>query len=104
VGQANNAYVFPGIALGTIASRSSLVTDEMFATAARTLADCVSRDDLAQGLLFPPLPSIRSVSVRIAAAVARVAWKRGLARSRKPEDLEAFIRGSVFEPNYPGYA
>jgi malate dehydrogenase (oxaloacetate-decarboxylating)(NADP+) len=104
VGQANNAYVFPGIALGTIASRSSLVTDEMFATAARTLADCVSRDDLAQGLLFPPLPSIRSVSLRIAAAVARVAWKRGLAGSRKPKDLEAFIRGSVFEPNYPGYA
>lgn len=30
VGQANNAYVFPGIALGTIASQSLLLTDEMF--------------------------------------------------------------------------
>jgi malate dehydrogenase (oxaloacetate-decarboxylating)(NADP+) len=104
VGQANNAYVFPGIALGTIASRSSLVTDEMFAAAARTLADSVSNDDLAQGLLFPPLPSIREVSVRIAVAVAQVAWKRGLTKLREPKDLEAFIRGCVFEPVYPGYA
>ncbi|HSC06039.1 MAG TPA: NAD-dependent malic enzyme [Steroidobacteraceae bacterium] len=104
VGQANNAYVFPGIALGTIASRSSLVTDEMFAVAARTLADSVSEDDLAQGLLFPPLPAIRVVSARIAAATARVAWKRGLTKLREPRNLDAFIRKSVFEPVYPSYA
>jgi malate dehydrogenase (oxaloacetate-decarboxylating)(NADP+) len=103
VGQANNAYVFPGIALGTIASRLSLVTDEMFAVAARTLADRVSKQDLAQGLLFPPLTSIRDVSVRIATAVAQVAWKRGLTKVREPKDIEAFIRGCVFEPVYPNY-
>jgi malate dehydrogenase (oxaloacetate-decarboxylating)(NADP+) len=103
MGQANNAYVFPGVALGTIASRASLVTDEMFAAAARTLADMVSQDDLAQGLLFPPLPSIREVSFRIAAAVARVAWKRGLTKLREPKDLDALIRRSVFEPVYPSY-
>jgi malate dehydrogenase (oxaloacetate-decarboxylating)(NADP+) len=103
VAQANNAYVFPGIALGTIASRSSMVTDEMFAAAARTLADMVSKDDLAQGLLFPPLPSIREVSFRIAAAVAQVAWKRRLTKLREPKDLDALIRSCVFEPVYPSY-
>ena len=103
VGQANNAYVFPGVALGAIASRASLVTDEMFAAAARTLADMVSQDDLAQGLLFPPLPSIREVSFRIAVAVAQVAWKRKLTKLRQPKDLDALIRGSVFEPVYPSY-
>ena len=103
VGQANNAYVFPGVALGTIASRSSRVTDEMFAAAARTLADVVSNDALAQGLLFPPLASIREVSLRIATAVARVAWERGLTELPEPPDLDAFIRGHVFEPVYPSY-
>ncbi len=103
VAQANNAYVFPGVALGTIASRASLVTDEMFAAAAQTLADMVSKDDLAQGLLFPPLPSIREVSFRIAAAVARVAWKRRLTKLREPKDLDALIRSCVFEPVYPSY-
>jgi malate dehydrogenase (oxaloacetate-decarboxylating)(NADP+) len=75
----------------------------MFAAAARTLADMVSQDDLAQGLLFPPLPSIREVSFRIAAAVARVAWKRRLTKMREPKDLDALIRRSVFEPVYPSY-
>jgi malate dehydrogenase (oxaloacetate-decarboxylating)(NADP+) len=103
LGQANNAYVFPGIALGTIAGRSSRVTDEMFAAAARTLADSVSGEDLAQGLLFPPLPSIRAGSARIAAATAQVAWQRGLTRLRKPRDLDAFIRSAMFEPVYRSY-
>ena len=103
VGQANNAYVFPGVALGAIASHASLVTDEMFAAAARTLADLVSQDDLAQGLLFPPLPSIREVSVRIAVAVAQVVWKRKLTKLRQPRDLDALIRRHVFEPVYTSY-
>lgn len=102
-GQANNAYVFPGIALGIIASRTSRVTNEMFAEAARCLADQVSKDALAAGLLFPPLSSIRGVSVKIAAAVAKVAFDRGLATVTQPRDLEAFIREQVFEPVYQSY-
>ncbi|HKU06181.1 MAG TPA: NAD-dependent malic enzyme, partial [Bradyrhizobium sp.] len=49
--QGNNSYIFPGVGLGAIASRSRLVTDEMFMTAAHALADCVNPDDLDQGSL-----------------------------------------------------
>jgi malate dehydrogenase (oxaloacetate-decarboxylating)(NADP+) len=102
-GQANNAYVFPGIALGIIASRTSRVTDEMFAVAARTLAAQVSDQALGEGLLFPPLASIRAVSVKIAAAVAGVAFERKFATVAPPRDMEAFIREHVFEPVYQSY-
>ena len=102
-GQANNAYVFPGIALGIIASRTSRVTNEMFAVAARTLAKQVSDQALADGLLFPPLSAIRGVSVKIAAAVAGVAFERKLATVSLPRDMEAFIREHVFEPVYQSY-
>ena len=101
--QANNAYVFPGVALGVVAARVTRVTDEMFAQAARTLAGLVSEHDLASGLLFPPLNSIRDVSLKIAVAVARTAHERGFADTTAPRDLEALIREQVFEPEYREY-
>jgi malate dehydrogenase (oxaloacetate-decarboxylating)(NADP+) len=102
-GQANNAYVFPGVALGIVASRATRVTDEMFAAAALTLAGLVSDDALASGLLFPPLTSIRDVSQKIAVAVARVVFERGLAGAPRG-DLETMVREQVFEPEYRSYA
>ncbi len=102
--QANNAYVFPGVALGVVAARVTRVTDEMFAHAARTLAGLVSESDLESGLLFPPLTSIREVSRKIAAAVAGVAVERGLTGSTHPRDVDALIREQVFEPEYRDYA
>jgi malate dehydrogenase (oxaloacetate-decarboxylating)(NADP+) len=101
--QANNAYVFPGVALGVVASRATRVTDEMFAEAARTLAGLVSKEEAASGLLFPPLTSIRNVSLKIATAVARVVFDRGLSAMKEPRDLEAHIREQVFEPEYRSY-
>ena len=102
-GQGNNAYIFPGVGLGVIASGSRLVTDEMFLTAARTLASLVTEADLASGRIYPPLAQIRMVSVTIAAAVARIAEKSGLATRPLPEDLETAIRGLMYQPDYVSY-
>jgi malate dehydrogenase (oxaloacetate-decarboxylating)(NADP+) len=98
--QGNNSYIFPGVGLGVIASGSRLVTDEMFMAAAHTLADCVGKDDLAQGSLYPALPRIREVSARIAAAVAQVAYQRGLAQSAAPNDVMALVTSQMYEPHY----
>lgn len=98
--QGNNSYIFPGVGLGVIASRSKLVTDEMFMAAAHTLADCVGKEDLAQGSLYPALPRIREVSVRIAAAVADVAYQRGLADGPAPNDVKALVQSQMYEPHY----
>jgi malate dehydrogenase (oxaloacetate-decarboxylating)(NADP+) len=102
-GQANNAYVFPGVALGVVASRASRVTDEMFSAAARTLADLVTPDALAKGLLFPPLTSIRDVSLQIATAVAHVVFANGLTEIATPHHIDEFVRDHVYEPVYADY-
>ena len=47
--QGNNSYIFPGVGLGAIASSARLITDEMFMSAARTLANLVNESDLEQG-------------------------------------------------------
>lgn len=103
-GQCNNAYVFPGVGLGLVASRARRVTDAMFLAAAKCLAAEVSEADLAVGRVFPPLARIREVSLRIACAVAEIAWRDGLADSERPADPVAFIRAQMYTPEYPVYA
>ncbi len=101
--QGNNSYIFPGVGLGVIASGASRVTDEMFMAAAHTLAEQVTEDDLRQGSLYPPLKNVRSVSAHIAAAVAAVAYRRGLARGAQPTDLLGFVKSQMYEPCYATY-
>jgi malate dehydrogenase (oxaloacetate-decarboxylating)(NADP+) len=98
--QGNNSYIFPGVGLGAIASGSRLVTAEMFMAAAHTLANSVSADDLRQGSLYPALPRIREVSAQIGAAVADVAYQRGLAAGPPPNDTMGFIQSQMYDPRY----
>ncbi len=97
-GQGNNAYVFPGIGLGVVASRARLVTDRMFLAAAGALARLVGKDDLDRGSLYPPLREIRKISLAIATRVAEEAWQAGLARARRPPNVRAAIRKSMYAP------
>ena len=101
--QANNAYIFPGVALGVIVSGATRVTDAMFLTAARTLATSVSEADVAQGRVFPPLQRVRDISASIAAAVANVAYDTGLATEPRPHDVRALIENQMYDPTYESY-
>jgi malate dehydrogenase (oxaloacetate-decarboxylating)(NADP+) len=103
-GQCNNAYIFPGVGLGALVSRTRIVTDEMFFVAAKTLASRVSEEDLALGRLFPALSQIRDVSAYIGAAVAEVAWKEGLAAESRPDDVLGHVREQMYQPIYCKYA
>lgn len=103
-GQCNNAYVFPGVGLGIVASGATAVTNEMFLAAAEVLAHQASPSDLHLGRLFPSLTRIRDVSAEIASAVAEVAFAKGLATVDHPADLTAAVRELMYEPHYPSYA
>ena len=101
--QGNNSYIFPGVGLGVIASGATRITDGMFLAAARALAACVSGDDLKQGSLLPPLSAVRSLSARVAAAVADEAYAQGLASTPRPADTLAFVTAQMWAPDYPAY-
>jgi malate dehydrogenase (oxaloacetate-decarboxylating)(NADP+) len=101
--QGNNSYIFPGVGLGAIASGTRLVTDEMFMSAAKTLANLVPKSDLDQGSLYPALPRIREVSAHIAAAVAQIAYQHGLAAGSAPNDLLAHVQSHMYDPRYCNY-
>jgi len=99
-GQCNNAYIFPGLGLGVVATRAKRIDDEMFIVAARTLAEQVAQADLDCGRIFPALSRIRQVSREIAMAIAEHAFAKGLAGIARPADLRALIDATVYEPAY----
>ena len=102
-GQGNNAYVFPGVGLGIIASGATRVTDEMFLAAAHALADMMEYKNLEKGTLYPALAEIRNVSKRIALAVALEVYNADLASQPRPENLEQHIEEIMYSPHYKSY-
>merc|ERR1712045_171630 len=85
--QGNNAYVFPGVALGIIASKATRIPDDMFLLAANVLSGLVSDEMLERGTVYPPIRQIRDVSFEIAVRVAAEAFRLGIATQIEPKDL-----------------
>jgi malate dehydrogenase (oxaloacetate-decarboxylating)(NADP+) len=94
--QGNNAYVFPGIGLGAVACRARSLPDELFLTAASTLAGLVRQQDLDEGALYPPLRDIRAISLAIATSVATLAWDMTLTRAKRPRDVRRSIERIMY--------
>lgn len=98
IGQANNAMLFPGLALGTLVTRARLISDGMFTAAACTIADMVETSQLGASIL-PAVANVREVSARVAITVAEQALREGLART-KPPKVETAVRNAMWEPRY----
>jgi malate dehydrogenase (oxaloacetate-decarboxylating) len=103
IGQCNNAYIFPGVGLGVIASNARRVTDAMFVAAARALSELSpARRDSSQPLL-PPLSEVREVAKRVALAVALQAQHDGLAEALPQDELLQRIEATMWTPEYLPY-
>ena len=99
-GQANNFYIFPAVGMAIYATQAKRVSDEMFIEAARAVADQVPDALLKQGLLYPLQANILETEIKTAVRVAKLVFDSGLARVERPNDMEAFIRGHVYQPEY----
>ncbi|KAL0831940.1 hypothetical protein ABMA28_001452 [Loxostege sticticalis] len=102
-GQGNNAYIFPGLALGIICAGIVDISDDFMLLAAEALADIVSQADLDQGSLYPPLEEIQNCSVKIAKKIVEHAYQIGKASVLpQPLDTEKFIRAQMYDVRYSG--
>jgi malate dehydrogenase (oxaloacetate-decarboxylating) len=101
VGQGNNAFIFPGLGLGALVSGAREVTPGMLTTAAHALADYTDDARLARGAVYPRIASLRGVSRRVAAAVAKQAVDEGVATETSvAEDPLASVDRSMWNPVY----
>lgn len=98
IGQANNAFIFPGVGLGVIAVRAKRVTNGMFHAAARALSRATPENLVAQGQLYPDISSLRPVAREVARAVALAAIEEGVADP--VEDVDAAVEREIWEPVY----
>ncbi|KAM8976571.1 NADP-dependent malic enzyme, mitochondrial [Pelodytes ibericus] len=103
-GQGNNAYVFPGVALGVIACGVRHISEDIFLTTAEAIAEDVTDDHLAEGRLYPPLSTIREVSFKIAVKIVDYAYTNNLASwYPEPQDKESFVRSLIYSPDYDSF-
>ena len=103
IGQCNNAFIFPGVGLGVVASGARRVTNEMFVAAARALAEFSPALKDPTASLYPTLEGVRNVSREVALAVAKEAMQSGLAESVFDRDLEHKIDRKIWAPRYARY-
>ncbi|KAG7398953.1 Malic enzyme [Phytophthora boehmeriae] len=97
-GQGNNSYIFPGVGLGVVASGMIHVNDEVMIIAAKTLASLTTPADLETGCVYPPLSTIRDVSLKIAEAVAEYGYEQGFATVPKPVNLTQYLSEFMYSP------
>ena len=103
IGQGNNVFIFPGLGLGTLLSGARTVTDGMISATAHALAQSVTEEELARGLLYPAINRLRDVSRAITRAVMVQAIEEGVATQDPGSDIDAVIETATWTPHYRKY-
>jgi len=107
ISQCNNSYIFPGIGLAVISVGARRVTDNMFQVASEALAECsplaIDEEHDREKDLLPKLSEIRSVSQKIALAVAIQAMEDNVATRIPLDALKASLAKNFWSPVYREY-
>lgn len=103
IDQTNNSYIFPGLALGIIASKAKRATDTMVMAAAKELARLCPTQKDKQANLLPSFSESRHLSRSIAQAVGKQAMQDGQAQIADEDSLSRELQANIWEPVYVPY-
>ncbi len=103
ISQVNNSFIFPGLALGILVSRTTRVSDAMIMASAKALASLSPTLTDPTAPLLPPIADCRKVSLVVAEAVAKQAMADGTAETVDDATLRERLRAYVWEPVYQPY-
>ena len=103
ISQVNNSFIFPGLALGILVSRTSRVSDAMIMASAKALASLSPTIADPSAPLLPPIADCRKVSRVVAEAVAKQAMADGTAEKVDDKTLRQRLHDYVWEPVYHPY-
>ena len=103
ISQVNNSFIFPGLALGILVSRTTRVSDSMIMASAKALASLSPTHADPSAPLLPPIADCRKVSLVVAEAVAKQAMADGTAEKVDDKTLRENLRAYVWDPIYHPY-
>ncbi len=107
ISQCNNAYVFPGIGLGLVATHAKELTDTMIWAACNALVKCAIKSNLQQPtLLLPTLDEAQQVAIEIGTAVAKQAYAEHLVQNNavnNEDAIKTIIERIFWNPKYLAY-
>ena len=101
--QTNNSYIFPGLALGIVASKARRVTDTMVKAAAEELVRHLPTLSDKQASLLPPISEARKLGRQIAQAVGKQAIQDGQAQVADEDALNRELEANIWDPAYVPY-
>lgn len=100
IAQCNNAFIYPGIGLGILASEARSLTNSMLARASEALSDHAPILQHPFGSLLPELKDARKVAKAIAFAVAKQAIEEKIAPFQEEAKLKMKIEELIWDPKY----
>jgi len=103
IAQTNNSYIFPGLALGIIASKAERVTDTMIKAAAQELVRQLPTQKDKNASLLPAISEARELGRQIGQAVGRQVIRDGQAQVADEDALSRELQANIWEPVYVPY-
>lgn len=101
VAESNNALIYPGFGLGVIVSKASQLTDKMITAGVSALAKLAPALEDPDESLLPLLSDLRTVSVKVATAVANAARDEGVSNVKRDQPFtEDEVRAAQWDPVY----
>ena len=80
------------------------MTDSLFLAAAHRLADCVGRDRLDAGAIYPDQKELRDVAAQVAIAVIAEVRRQQGGEPDRSETIGQMVREAMWYPDYATYA
>ncbi len=101
IAQCNNAFAFPGLGLGVIASGAQVVNDQMLWAACQALSECSPVHNDLHAPLLPNILEAKQAAKQIALAVGKAAINTQVATIKTINELESNIEKLSWKVHYP---
>ncbi len=101
ISQCNNAFIFPGLTLGMVASKARKMNIDMVKAAYLTLANQCKVLKLEVGCVLPSLDDIKEVNFKIAIEVCKAAIESGVSCAEPGTDVVELVKANQWKPSLP---